>query len=243
MRRTPELTVLADADELAMHAANWILRCIPQNESIMAIALSGGSTPARLFTVLAQSPFASQVPWPRLHWFWGDERFVPHDHPRSNFRLAWTGFLSRVPAPESNIHPVTTDRLTAQAAADAYGADIQHFYGSDRLDPGRPVFHVNLLGLGEDGHFASLFPGSAALGERNRWAVATEQNGEARITLTYPVLESCRYAAFLVSGEAKSAILPRMFAGDPTLPAGRYSPAGELHIFADRAAAAKLITT
>jgi 6-phosphogluconolactonase len=241
--RSPELSVLADPDALAESVADWILRHIGETESVVAIALSGGTTPARLFSELGGSGIAGRIPWDRVHWFWGDERFVPRDHPRSNFRLAWTAFLSRVPVPEPNIHPVVMGQMGAEVAARAYEIELQRFYGSNRLATDRPLFHINLLGLGDDGHFASLFPGSTALGEGNRWAVATENDGEARISLTYPVLESSRYAAFLVAGETKSTILQRMIAADPSLPAARFSPTGELHIFADRAAAAKLTAT
>jgi 6-phosphogluconolactonase len=240
MRPQPELIILPDPDALATHVADWLLDRALETKDTAAIALSGGSTPAAMYRRLAEPAFAGRFPWTRIHWFWGDERLVPQDHPRSNFRLAWTSFLSRVPAPPSNIHPVPTGEGSPEAVASAYERELQRFYGSDRLLPERRLFHINLLGLGNDGHFASLFPGCAALGERARWAAVTVNDGEPRITLTYSALESSRHAAFLVAGEGKSAILPRLIAGDPELPAGRFSPAGSLHIFADAAAAAKV---
>ena len=243
MRRDPALVVLPDPDTLASHVADWMLDRLQTAQSPIAVALSGGSTPAGLFSRLGQPEFAHRFPWQRIHWFWGDERFVSRDSLRSNFRLAWMSFLSRVPVPPENIHPVMTERSNPETAAHAYESELQQFYGGDRIVPERPLFHINLLGLGEDGHFASLFPASAALDERSRWSVVTERDGELRISLTYPVLESSRYAAFLVEGTAKSAILPRMLAGDPALPAGRFSPMGALCVFADGSAAAKLATT
>jgi len=236
----PQLVILGDANALAGHAADWMLQRALETDGPMAISLSGGSTPAVLYRRLADPDYASAFPWSRVHWFWGDERFVPLDHPRSNFRLAWTSFLSRVPAAPANIHPVPTGQTSPQTAADAYESELQGFYGARSLLSERLLFHINLLGLGEDGHFASLFPGSAALDERSRWTAVTEMEAEPRITLTYPSLESSRHAVFLVSGEAKSTMLQRLIAGDPALPAARFSPAGQLHIFADRAAAAKL---
>ena len=243
VRHKPEIVVLPDPKALATYLANWMLDRALESEGPAAIALSGGSTPAVLYPQLAEPAFALRFPWTRIHWFWGDERFVPLDHPRSNFRLAWTTFLSRVPAPRSNIHPIPVGENTAEAAANAYESELQRFYGNNSLMPGRELFHVNLLGLGENGHFASLFPGSAALGERKHWSAVTENDGESRVTLTYPTLESSRHAVFLVVGDAKSTILQRFVAGDASLPAARFSPDGGLHIFADSAAAAKVSTT
>jgi 6-phosphogluconolactonase len=238
-----QLTVLPDSEALARHVADWMVERAVEASGLAAIALSGGSTPATLYRRLAEPAIASCFPWARIHWFWGDERFVPLDHPRSNFHLAWTSFLSRVPVPPSNIHPVPTGQNSPEEAASRYEAELQQFYGGKLLLAGRPLFHINLLGLGEDGHFASLFPGCAALGEHVRWTAVAANEGEPRISLTYPALESSRHAAFLVSGEGKSSILPRVVAGDSSLPAGRFHPAGELHIFADRSAAAKVATT
>ncbi len=238
-----QLTVLPDPDTLAIYVAEWMQERCLEVAGAVAIALSGGSTPANLYRRLAEPAFAGDFPWARIHWFWGDERFVPHDHPRSNFRLAWTSFLSRVPVPPSNLHPVPTSGVTVEEAVSRYELELQRFYGGEALRFERPLFHINLLGMGEDGHFASLFPGSAALEESSRWSAATEKDGEPRITLTYPALESSRHAAFLVSGEGKSTIFPRFLARDHSLPAGRFRPVGQLHVFADRKAAAKVATT
>jgi 6-phosphogluconolactonase len=175
-----------------------------------------------------------------MHWFWGDERYVPPDHPRSNYRMAWDSLLSRVPIPAGNIHPVRTTHVTAERTALDYERTLQSFYGPE-LNPARPLFDVNLLGLGEDGHLASLFPNSEALAEQARWAISVPGPGpETRITLTYPALESSAHSAFLVTGAAKSRVLALLRSGDPALPASHFEPAGDLRIFADEAAVPEL---
>jgi 6-phosphogluconolactonase len=130
--------------------------------------------------------------------------------------------------------------LSPQQAAAAYEQTLKDFYGADRLAPARPLFDVTLLGIGADGHTASLFPGHPALDERDHWTLAViGAKSEARITLTYPALDSSRHAAFLVTGAGKRDVMVRAHAGDRTLPAGRVRPVGELHWFADRAAASE----
>jgi 6-phosphogluconolactonase len=202
------------------------------------VCLSGGSTPRRLYERLAGPEIAPRFPWDRVHWFWGDERFVPHDHPESNYGMARDALFSRVPAPEENIHAIPTEGLSPEQAADAYARALERFYGAETLAPDRPLFDVALLGIGEDGHTASLFPGRPALEETRRWAVAvTGAKSEPRITLTYPSLDSSRDLAFLVTGAGKRDVLRRAQAGDRALPAARVRPLGRLHWFADRAAA------
>src|SRR5438067_4051427 len=238
----PALGILPDAQVLGRHVADWVLQQVLGTPAPVAIALSGGSTPMVTYRRFAETDFASRFPWPRVHWFWGDERFVPHRHPRSNFRLALETFLSRVPVARENIHAVQTENTTPETAAALYQAELQRFYGSQSLIPERPLLHVNLLGLGPDGHFASLFPASAALQERTRWTAVTMDESEPRITLTYPALESSRHAAFLVSGSGKAEILAKFTARDPALPASHFNPHGEYFIFADGAAAANVVT-
>jgi 6-phosphogluconolactonase len=236
--RNIALEVLPDADALARRVADWLLQTALAADDRFAVALSGGSTPRAAYEYLATPFYRERFPWQRTHWFWGDERFVPHDDPRSNYRMAWDAFLSRAPVPAANIHPVPTANTTPQEAAAEYERVLKNFYGSERLEPERPLFDVNLLGLGEDGHFASLFPSTNVLEEREHWGGAViGAQPEPRITLTYPALESCRHAAFLVSGAAKSAMLQRLIAGDPAIPAGRFHPIGELRVFADAPAA------
>jgi 6-phosphogluconolactonase len=175
-----------------------------------------------------------------VHWFWGDERFVPHDHPDSNFGMAHDAFLSRVPTPADNVHAIPTDELSPEKAAAVYEAILKRFYGADTLASGRPLFDVTLLGIGEDGHVASLLPGQPALQETQRWVVAViGAMPQPRITLTYPALESSRDVAFLVAGRGKREVVARAQAGDRTIPAASVRPVGRLHWFTDRAAAAE----
>jgi len=233
--------ILPDLEALAQRVAGWLLAAAQAKEGAFAIALSGGATPRRLYGVLAEPPYRDAFPWARVHLFWGDERFVPHDDSLSNYHMVREALLSRVPIPDANIHAVPTEGLSPEEAAAAYERELKSFYGAARLDPARPLFDVVLLGLGPDGHTASLFPGSAVLGERDRWVAAVlDAKSEARITLTYPVLESSRRTAFMVAGSEKRAILARFRAGDEALPAARLHPSGTLTVFADAAAAQDL---
>ena len=232
-----KLEILADPEALSHRVADWLLEMATAKDGIFAIDLSGGSTPRRLYECLAGPPYRNSFPWSRTHWFWGDERFVPHDDALSNYRMVREALLSRAPIPALNVHPIPTEGVSPEAAASAYERQLKSFYGAECLDPARPLFDVTLLGLGPDGHTASLFPGTAVLAEQDRWVAAVVgAKSEARITLTYPALESSRNAAFLVEGEEKRAILNRLCRGDDSLPAARLRPAGMLRVFADEAA-------
>lgn len=229
--------VFADPEALAQAAAAWFARTLGASEGRVAVALSGGGTPKRMYEILGAGPLREVVPWERVHLFWGDERFVPGSDPRSNQRMVREALLDHVPVPPGNVHALPTEGLTAEQAAEAYAQALRAFYGSERLDPARPLFEIVLLGLGTNGHTASLFPGQPALDERERWAAAVAPPGEpVRVTLTYPALESARHAAFLVAGAEKRPMLERLRAGDQGIPAGCYAPRGELLLFADRAA-------
>jgi 6-phosphogluconolactonase len=233
-----KLEILADPEALARRVADWMLGLATAKKGIFAVALSGGSTPRRLYELLAGSPCRDAFPWSRAHWFWGDERFVPHDDRQSNYRMVREAMLSHAPVPEANIHPVPTEAVTPEAAAAIYEQELKTFYGADRLEAGRPLFDIVLLGLGADGHTASLFPNTDVLAARDRWAAAViGAKSEARITLTYPALESSRHVAFLIAGEEKRNVFNRLRRGDSDLPAARLHPAGELTWFADEAAA------
>jgi 6-phosphogluconolactonase len=202
------------------------------------VSLSGGSTPKRLYQLLAASPRRERFPWDRTHFFWGDERFVPPDSPSSNYRMTREAMLDHVPVPKGNVHPVPTAGMTHDQAAMTYERMLKDFYGNETLAPERPLFDVMLLGLGTNGHTASLFPDMPVLEERARW-VGWMEDREAgvRITLTYPALESSRETAFLIAGADKQPMLKRLIAADPSIPAGRLKPKGKLHFFVDRAAA------
>src|SRR5271156_4257691 len=186
------------AETLAHEVADWLCGLAQEKDGAFGVCLSGGSTPRRLYERLAAPEVASRFPWDRAHWFWGDERFVPHDHPDSNFRMAGDAFLSRTPVPPGNIHAVQTEGISPGEAAVAYEATLKSFYGADQLVPERPLFDVTLLGIGDDGHTASLFAGQPARREMGRWAVAViGLEAEPRITLTYPALDSSVYLAFV----------------------------------------------
>jgi 6-phosphogluconolactonase len=232
-----KLEILADPEALSHRVADWLLEMVTAKGGIFAINLSGGSTPRRLYERLAAPPCRESFPWSRTHWFWGDERFVPRDDARSNYRMVREALLSQAPIPDVNIHAIPTEGLPPEAAALAYERQLKSFYGAERLDPARPLFDVTLLGLGEDGHTASLFPGTAVLAEQHNWVAAVVgAKSETRITLTYPALESSRNVAFLVEGRKKRAILKRLCGGDASLPAARLRPVGTLRIFTDEAA-------
>lgn len=234
---TADITVHSDADTLARTAAELITGYLSSKAGRLAVALSGGSTPKRLYELLASPEYAERIPWPRVHWFWGDERFVPPDDPRSNFHMFKATVLSHVPAPTTNIHPIPTVDLTPKEAADAYVTELQKFHGDSVLREDDPLFDVVLLGLGDDGHTASLFPGAAALEERSAWVAAVRSpQSEPRITLTYPVLESCRHCLFLVAGPAKKKALTAVLRGED-IPATRLEPHGQCTWLVDRSAA------
>jgi 6-phosphogluconolactonase len=230
------MTVLVhdDAEALSQAAARWLTDRAAATEGPFAVSLAGGSTPKRMYQLLASAE-RQRFPWPRVHWFFGDERFVPHDHPDSNFRMACEAMLSKVPVPAENIHPIPFDP-SYEGAAKTYESALKSYYGAEKLDPQRSLFDAVLLGLGDDGHTASLFPGTSVLTERSRWAApVVGAMQQPRITLTYPALESSRAVAFLVSGSGKREALRRVWRGDD-LPAARLRPQGELIWVIDRAA-------
>jgi 6-phosphogluconolactonase len=239
-REHPHLTVVSDADALAKAAADRLLKRINQANGRLAVCLTGGSTPERLYVLLATEPYCSAVPWNRVHWFWGDDRFVPQNNSRSNAGVARRLLLDRVPAPPGNIHAVPTSAKDVAGAARLYEVELRRFYGAEQLDPGRPLFAMVLMGLGADGHTASLFPGHAELDEKGRWVVGVAEAGfepfVPRVTLTFPTLASTREMLFLVSGMGKRDILKRVLSG-ADLPAARAYAEGDLVWLVDREAA------
>lgn len=229
----------AAPEQLANEVADWIVDRASASRGQFVFCLSGGETPRRLYELLAAPARRDRFPWERTHCFWGDERVVAHDDPRSNFHMAWEALLRHVPVRAENIHAVPTEGRSAAIGAAEYEAALKRFYGADMLNAGRPLFDLTLLGLGEDGHIASLFPGSPALAETERWAVGVTGAGALdRISLTYPALASSAATAFLVVGAPKRDVLSRLRAGDTTLPAARLQSAGAIFCFADRAATA-----
>ena len=232
---------VADSAAMAEAAAGRVVARISENPGRVAICLTGGSSPRQLYQLLAGDGWRSKIPWQRVHWFIGDERFVPSDDPLNNMGVARALFLDRC-APAANIHPIptsTADPADSDRGAALYEAELKSFYGADELDPARPLFDLVLMGVGPDGHTASLFPGYPALDEIKRWVVGVPKaNVEPfvpRVTLTLPTLASCREMLFEVAGSDKQAILTRVLAGE-NLPANRARSIGETTWLVDRAA-------
>lgn len=204
------------------------------------VALSGGSTPARLYSLLGSDEYCEKITWQGVHVFWTDERAVPKEHPESNYRLADTSLLSKVPLPAGNIHRIRGEE-EPRSAAQRYEEEIRQFFGGTQV----PVFDLVILGAGEDGHTASLFPGSAPLNERVRLAapVLMDRPKIDRVTLTLPVLNHAAHILFLVSGRKKGDILRELLEGEhrDTYPAGLVQPVnGSLEWLVDKDAAALL---
>ena len=236
-RTIGRLEILPDPPALARHVAEWMTAAALAANGPLRVSLSGGSTPKALYGLLAADDFRGRFPWQRVSWYWGDERFVPHDHPESNYRMTRETMLAKARVPPENIHPVPADG-TPEDAALRYERTLRDAYGAADLDPARPLFDITLLGLGPDGHTASLLPGEPVLEERRRWVAAVAHGRpEVRITMTYPAIESSRRVAFLVAGRDKASVLQAIRAGDRELPAARVRPVGELFWFVDRAAA------
>jgi len=230
----PLISRFPDLEALSQAAAKLVVSCA--DESIVArgrfaLALSGGNTPRRLYELLAESP----LDWQKAHLFWGDERFVAPTDPASNFRMAREALLSRCPVPPQNVHPVPVDIGSPQAAAKAYEEELRGFFR------GAPfTFDMALLGIGPDGHTASLFPGSAALKEKRRWALAVDghagQPPVPRITLTLPALNASREVVFLAIGAEKKPLIEEIMEGGSSYPAARVAPeAGPVWLWAQKA--------
>lgn len=205
---------------------------------VFRIALSGGRTPKSLFTRLAGEDF-SGLPWDRVEVFWGDERYVPHDHAESNYRMARDFLLERVPILSENIHPIPSDGGDVVADAARYEDTLRKIFSGETF----PRFDFALMGIGEDGHTASLFPDGDAAAEENKWvmpACAPGKELRSRITLTIPVFNAARRVVFLITGGAKGAITERLVgSSEPAdaFPARRIRPSrGELIYLLDRIA-------
>ncbi len=202
-----EINIVSDSVTLARIAADEFHRlagAAVQERGRFSVALSGGNTPRTVYSLLASEH--QQLPWDRIHIFFGDERHVPPDHPESNFRMANEALLSKVPIPEKNVHRIHAE-LDAETAAAEYDQELRDFF--HLRDNDWPRFDLIFLGIGEDGHTASLFPGSKALTEQSRRVTANwvEKFQAFRITLTFPVLNHAAEVVFLVSGAGKAQIL------------------------------------
>lgn len=213
-----EIQVFANAEDLSQAAAAKFVQRVGeavQARGIFTIALAGGSTPKRLYTLLASESWRGQVPWNKVHFFWGDERHVPPDHPDSNYRMVQERLLSKVPVPPENVHRIKTENPDAGKAADEYEQVLRDFF---ELRSGKlPRFDLVLLGMGPDGHTASLFPGTNAIHEQTHLVAApwVEKLNTYRFTLTPLALNNAACAIFLVSGSEKAETLRAVLEGDP----------------------------
>jgi 6-phosphogluconolactonase len=233
----PAALAEAGAAEFAMHAQAAVAA-----RGRFTVALAGGTTPRPLYARLAdpEAPHRDAVPWPSTQVFFADERQVPPDHPESNMRMAHESLLKLVPIPEDQVHRIRGENPDPERAAEEYEQILADLF---RLEPGqKPRFDLVLLGLGADGHTASLFPGGAALAETVRLVVGVPSAGTGfdRVTMTLPVLNEAAAVMFVVSGAAKAPALRRVIGGDTSLPAARVRPRGGTLLFlADRDAAAQ----
>jgi 6-phosphogluconolactonase len=244
----PEIQVVENTAALSRKAAEMIIRLAAETlegGDVFTITLSGGSTPKSLFTLLStDASLRNRIPWEKIHFFWGDERHVAPDHRDSNYRIAYEVMLSRVPVPPQNIHRVPAEHPDAIQSAEEYEQELRRFFN---LETGElPRFDCVLLGMGPDGHTASLFPETEALQERERLVVANwvEKFRAYRITMTVPVLNHADHVSFLVSGEEKAGILKQVLEGekDPKrFPSQLIEPThGKLVWIVDEAAATRL---
>lgn len=231
--------VVPGPEALAETAARWVADTVKAAVAARArgyLALAGGETPRACYRVLSRPPFRDEIPWSAVEVYWSDERRVPLDHPDSNYAMARAALLDHVPIPASQIHPAPVDEPDGQVAAEKYASALAAL---PRDAAGRPRFDLILLGLGEDGHTASLFPGDPALTDETSWvrAVRASKPPPERLTFTLPAINASRAVLFLVQGAAKRSALQAVRRRDPRLPASLVQPVdGELRFIVDREA-------
>jgi len=234
----PRIQVFADQEALSRAAAELFAQTASAavaDHGRCAVLLAGGETPRRAYELLAGAPLASRIPWPQVHVFWGDERCLPEGDPRRNEVMARQALLDRVPLDPAHLHPIRCHPAPEQAAA-AYEAELRHYFGRHP-----PRFDLVLLGLGSDGHTASLLPAARALAAQQEWTAVTRRPEESfsRVTLTAPLLNQAALAVFLVTGGNKAETLRAVLSGrQPPLPAQLIVPIhGRLLWLVDREAA------
>lgn len=207
-----------------------------RRQARFTLALSGGNTPRSLYHLLA-TDYRHRIDWYRVHLFWGDERYVPPDHPASNYRMVRETLIESLGIPSANVHAMPVEESSPERAAERYEGHLRAFFGAT------PRFDLILLGMGADGHTASLFPGTPALAERKRWVAVGEAPTEPRIrlTLTLPALNTAKSVYFLVTGADKAEVVRSVLLENAPLPAGLVKPeAGERIWWLDREAASRL---
>lgn len=232
--------VLPDKQTLIERSLQVVLEHIQsaiQERNQCTLALSGGSTPKPLYELLSAQP----LPWEKIQVFWGDERYVPADHPDSNQRMARQAWLNRVNIPAANIHPMPTNANEPTVAAQNYETELRQWFQVSQT--ALPVFDLILLGMGDDGHTASLFPHTEALKIRDRLITVGNKDGQPRLTFTAPLINQSRCVVFLVAGTSKRPALAQVFApsGDEmSYPSRLIQPQGELWWLLDQEAGAEL---
>lgn len=242
-RLKAEVRIFPDRKALSQAAADMFRSLADKavsDRGRFTAALSGGDTPKQLYALLAEKPYCDQIAWERVHLFWVDERCVPPEHVDSNFRLAHELLFSRIAIPAKNVHRIRGERGAERAAA-AYEQDLKTFFGQD----GYPAMDLVILGIGEDGHTASLFPGSPQVSEHDRLAVPVfpGTQKEDRVTLTLSVLNHSKQVLLIASGKTKQSVIRSILSdGNPDgLPAGLVHPAtGTCTWFLDQDAASQL---
>lgn len=241
----PEIRVYPTPETLVQEAAHQVMQIAREavNErGRFVAALSGGSTPKGLFQQLTEEPYKTLIPWSKTYLFWVDERHVPLNHETSNYRMTQEYLLSKAPVPKENIFPATNGSQPVDKAASAYEIKLRKFFGGDST----PKFDLVLLGMGDDGHTASLFPGMPQLNELEKWVVGyfVDTARKERVSLTFPVLNAGRFLLVLVEGEKKEAMVKEVLGGasePPRYPIQYLRPAGGKLVFAlDQAAASCL---
>jgi 6-phosphogluconolactonase len=239
-----EIVTCEDLQDLSNKAAELFVKLFQQSiqsDGRFTVALSGGHTPSALYSLLGSDAYRQKIDWSKVHLFWGDERCVPPDDPQSNYRMTSETLLKHVPIPEQNVHRVRAEMADHNSAAEDYEKQLRSFFGD-----GLPRFHLILLGMGPDGHTASLFPGTAALQDTMHLVTANyiEKFGTFRITLTYSVINNAANVVFLISGADKAPVLKEVLEGKylpELLPSQNVNPSnGKLLFLIDRAAASQL---
>lgn len=242
---SPEIVTLADPAALARAAAERFAALADEataSGGVFRVALSGGSTPKAMYQILGAPPFRDEISWDKIQVFFSDERFVPPDSAGSNFHTAQVGLLSKVPIRAAAIHRVATVNVTPRQAAQRYEDEIRRAFGAGSTET--PRFDLIFLGLGPDGHTASLFPGTEALAERVRLVAPNyvPRLDSWRITFTYPLIDAGDTVMFLVQGQDKAERVAQVMAGEGDLPAADVHPDGGHLVWMLDAAAASLLS-
>lgn len=238
-----KLHIVEDSKRLSHDLALWISDLIGdvlKTQDKFTFVLSGGSTPRQLYALLANMPYSESIPWEKIHFFWGDERAVPFEDERNNARMCYEELLDKIPVVADNIHVMRTDIDPKESAREYEKILKQYFNGSET------TFDLVLLGMGDDGHTLSLFPGTPVVHENEKWADSffLDSQDMYRITLTAPVVNKAKYVAFMAVGKGKAETLKSVLEGEVNLdkfPSQIIKPVkGELHWFVDEAAASLL---